>query len=95
MHEPTPGEVAYLAYWPALDIAPPVPWNGLSPVVHTAWEVAAEAVLAWKEERDAWRVRCGGCGVIFPAQEEIEEDVCPRCGRHSVLSPRFQGDRYA
>lgn len=40
----SPGEVAYLAYWPALGSAPPVPWDGLSPVVHRAWEAAALAV---------------------------------------------------
>lgn len=42
---PTPGQVAYTAYWPALGTAPPVAWDGLSPVVHAAWEVAAQAVL--------------------------------------------------
>lgn len=45
MPELTPGETAYAAYWPALGTPPPVPWDGLSPVVHTAWERAAQAVL--------------------------------------------------
>ena len=40
---------------------------------------------------DDWHVHCGGCGTNFPAIEEIADDVCPYCGRHSVLSPRFRG----
>lgn len=40
---PTPGAIAYAAYWPALGSPPPVPWARLSPVVHRAWEAAAEA----------------------------------------------------
>lgn len=45
MPDPTPGQVAYAAYWPALGSAPPVAWDGLSPVVQHAWEAAAQAVL--------------------------------------------------
>jgi hypothetical protein len=58
MPEPTPGETAYLAYWPALGSAPPVPWDSLSPIVHRAWEAAAQAAIAqwW---RDHERVICG------------------------------------
>ena len=50
--QPTPGELAYAAYWPALGSPPPVPWAGLSPVVHRAWEAAAEAVRAMQEEEE-------------------------------------------
>jgi hypothetical protein len=46
---PTPGEVSYAAYWPALGAPPPVPWAGLSAVVQAAWEAAAQAVRAWQD----------------------------------------------
>lgn len=48
---PTPGQVAYTAYWPALGNAPPlgalppVDWHHLSPSVQRAWDAAAQAVL--------------------------------------------------
>jgi predicted RNA-binding Zn-ribbon protein involved in translation (DUF1610 family) len=93
---PTPGQIAYAAYVAALRPSVVRYLEGLyahlRPEEHRAWEAAAQAVLTMRrEEQEAWHVYCGGCGVIVPAREEVEDDVCPRCGRHSVLSPRFQG----
>lgn len=69
MGESTPGETAYDNYWPALGSAPPVPWDGRSPVVHRAWEAAAQAVLAMENEEEpgdvsrGWPCLGGGGGV--------------------------------
>jgi hypothetical protein len=46
MGKMTAGEIGDTAYWPALGSLPPVPWAGLSPVVHRAGEAAAQAVRA-------------------------------------------------
>lgn len=38
-----------------------------------------------------WKVYCSYCGTVMAAEEEVEDDVCPRCGHRSCLSGRYQG----
>jgi hypothetical protein len=59
MAELTPGETAYAAYWPGLTqhrpslrSDPPVAWDALPTPVQAAWEAAAQAVLAMREEEN-------------------------------------------
>lgn len=32
-----------------------------------------------------WSVRCESCGVVFPMDKDIEDEVCPRCGMSGCL----------
>ena len=47
---PTPGQIAYEAYYRSHPFAECMDWTMLSHESHAAWEAAAQAVLAWKEE---------------------------------------------
>lgn len=47
---PTPGELAYLAYWRRWP-ATPLPWSRLSTRERRAWDAAAHAAIA------AWQTR--------------------------------------
>lgn len=61
MPSPTPGEMAYQAWWQRFSDgtqAPPLheAWAQVSPQAQQAWEAAAQAVLAMQEEE----TRCAG-----------------------------------
>jgi hypothetical protein len=52
---PTPGEIAYTAYFQAMYETIPTSsdvWTWQTPAVQQAWEAAAQAVLALKEEEE-------------------------------------------
>jgi len=48
---PTPGQLAYEAWFQAAGLAQIVPWAQLRPDGHRAWDAAALAVLAWEDVR--------------------------------------------
>ena len=51
MPEPSPGQVCYEAFVLGLGVRVPRAWETYDLPMQRAWEAAAQAVLAWKEER--------------------------------------------
>lgn len=75
--QPTPGQVAYEAYWAADEDAArfaaiPCPWQALRREDRRAWEAAAQAVWALAHPQAGLHHPIEAAGWVYPPVQEEE-----------------------